>query len=57
MHCQPVSVPASYVIRNRPEAVRKRMSAVPLESQAISVVTYAEVHVRRPELTTGGKLR
>jgi len=32
----------SYVIRNRPEAVRKRMNAVPLESQAISVVTYAE---------------
>lgn len=33
----------SYVIRNRPEAVRKRMNAVPLGSQAISVVTYAEL--------------
>jgi len=33
----------SYVIRNRPEAVRKRMNAIPLESQAISVVTYAEL--------------
>ena len=33
----------SYVIRNRPEAVRKRMNAVSLESQAISVVTYAEL--------------
>ncbi len=33
----------SYVIRNRPEAVRKRMNAVPLASQAISVVTYAEL--------------
>ena len=33
----------SYVIRNRPEAVRKRMNGVPLASQAISVVTYAEL--------------
>ena len=33
----------SYVIRNRPEAVRRRMNAVPLENQAVSVVTYAEL--------------
>lgn len=33
----------SYVIKNKPEDVRRRMNAVPLELQAISVVTYAEL--------------
>lgn len=35
----------SYVIRNRPVAVRARMDAVPLAEQAISSVTYAELMV------------
>ncbi|MGI8740628.1 MAG: type II toxin-antitoxin system VapC family toxin [Gammaproteobacteria bacterium] len=33
----------SYVIRNRPESARRRMNAVPLEQQGISVITYAEL--------------
>lgn len=33
----------SYAIRERPAVVRERMNAVPLEEQAISVVTYAEL--------------
>lgn len=33
----------SYVIRNRPPQARERMNAVPLEEQAMSVVTYAEL--------------
>jgi tRNA(fMet)-specific endonuclease VapC len=33
----------SYVIRNRPESARKRMNAVSLDEQGISVVTYAEL--------------
>lgn len=33
----------SYVIRNRPESARRRMNAVPLDEQGISVVTYAEL--------------
>lgn len=33
----------SYVIKNRPPVVRERMNAIPLESQAISVISYAEL--------------
>jgi tRNA(fMet)-specific endonuclease VapC len=33
----------SYVIRERPAGVRARMNAIPLEDQAISAVTYAEL--------------
>jgi len=33
----------SYVIKNRPPEVRQKMNAVPLDQQAISVVTYAEL--------------
>ena len=33
----------SYVIKNRPPEVRRKMNAVPLDQQAISVVTYAEL--------------
>jgi len=33
----------SYVIKNRPPAARQKMNAVPLDQQAISVVTYAEL--------------
>ena len=33
----------SYVIKNRPPEARRKMNAVPLNQQAISVVTYAEL--------------
>lgn len=33
----------SYVIRNRPAGIRARMNSVPLDEQAISSVTYAEL--------------
>jgi tRNA(fMet)-specific endonuclease VapC len=33
----------SYVIKNKPPEARRRMNAVPLDRQAISVVTYAEL--------------
>jgi tRNA(fMet)-specific endonuclease VapC len=33
----------SYVIRNRPPQTRARMNAIPLDEQAMSVVTYAEL--------------
>ena len=33
----------SYVMKNRPPEARRKMNAVPLDQQAISVVTYAEL--------------
>lgn len=33
----------SYIIKNRPPKARRRMNAVPLGQQAISIVTYAEL--------------
>lgn len=33
----------SFVIRNKPPEARQRMNSVPLDQQAISIVTYAEL--------------
>lgn len=33
----------SYILRNKPPEAKRRMNAVPLEQQAISIVTYAEL--------------